>query len=167
MKRILIMGSPGSGKSTLARKLYDVLGLPVIHLDQYFWKPNWEKREESEWKGIVMDLVKQDEWIIDGNCRKTFELRLPHADTIVFLDVPRLVCFYRWLKRIIKNDRQDRIEGCKEKINYDFITWILWRFPQISKKLILKRLKEVENDKKVYILKSDEDIEKFLNQIPI
>jgi adenylate kinase family enzyme len=167
MKRILIMGSPGTGKSTLAKRMHDILGLPLINLDKYFWKPGWNKREDFEWQEIVSELVKKDEWIIDGNHRKTLEMRLPYADAIIFLDFSRLTCLYRWLKRIFKNDRQDCIEGCKEKINYKHMHWILWGFPHVSKKLILKRLKEVEGEKKVFILKSDDDVEKFINQILI
>lgn len=167
MKRILIMGSPGTGKSTLARRLHEVLELPVIHLDQYFWKPGWQKREEDEWHEIVAGLVKKDEWIIDGNCRKTFEMRIPSSDAIVFLDFSRLTCLWRVLMRIIKKNRQDCIEGCKERINFEFVSWILWGFPQVSKKKILKRLKEIENEKKVYILKSNKEIENFMRNVEI
>ena len=42
MNRIAIIGSPGSGKSTLALKLSEILHIPVVHLDQLFWSPNWE-----------------------------------------------------------------------------------------------------------------------------
>ena len=41
MERILIIGCSGSGKSRLARQLGQKLGLPVVHLDQLWWKENW------------------------------------------------------------------------------------------------------------------------------
>ena len=50
MKRILIIGSGGAGKSTLAVKLSELLGLDVVHLDSYFWNPNWEKTPTDKWK---------------------------------------------------------------------------------------------------------------------
>ncbi len=37
MRRVVIMGPGGAGKSTLARTLGERTGLPVFHLDQYFW----------------------------------------------------------------------------------------------------------------------------------
>ncbi|NBJ69081.1 MULTISPECIES: hypothetical protein [Clostridia] len=48
MKKIVIIGSPGSRKSTLARKLSDLLGIPVYHMDTIFWQPGWVpiKREK-------------------------------------------------------------------------------------------------------------------------
>ena len=53
MKKILIIGSGGAGKSTLALKLSEITEIPVIHLDSYFWKPNWVKTPTAEWRKIV------------------------------------------------------------------------------------------------------------------
>ena len=41
-KKIAIIGCAGSGKTTLAF-LLQKLNLPIYHLDQYYWKPNWER----------------------------------------------------------------------------------------------------------------------------
>jgi adenylate kinase family enzyme len=41
MQRVLVLGSSGSGKSTFARKLGEITGLPVVHIDQLFWEPGW------------------------------------------------------------------------------------------------------------------------------
>jgi adenylate kinase family enzyme len=38
MQRALVIGCSGTGKSTLARALGGVTGLPVIHVDQLFWR---------------------------------------------------------------------------------------------------------------------------------
>ena len=42
-KKIAVIGCPGSGKTYLTFKLYEKLQLPIIHLDQYAWKPGWER----------------------------------------------------------------------------------------------------------------------------
>ena len=53
--KILVLGPPGSGKSTLATKLSQVLNIEAIHLDKYYWKPNWVETERTEWKNILKE----------------------------------------------------------------------------------------------------------------
>ena len=48
--RIMIVGNNGSGKSVLARELHTITGLPIIHLDNEFWRPNWETPSKEEWR---------------------------------------------------------------------------------------------------------------------
>ena len=38
MERVAIVGPGGAGKSTLARRLGELTGLPVIHLDREHWR---------------------------------------------------------------------------------------------------------------------------------
>ena len=40
MKRVIVIGSPGAGKSTFSRKLRDITGLPLYHLDNIWHKPD-------------------------------------------------------------------------------------------------------------------------------
>ncbi len=47
-KRILVIGSCGAGKSTLSKKFQQILELPLIHLDQHYYKPNWEEPKKEE-----------------------------------------------------------------------------------------------------------------------
>jgi adenylate kinase family enzyme len=162
MKKILILGSSGAGKSTLAKRLHEILGIDIIHLDQHYWKPNWTKTESEEWQKKVEELLKKDEWIMDGNYRSTMDLRLPQADIIIWLDFPPIVCLYRILKRRLKNNRVDEIDGCQERISFELLRWILWKFPRENRKDIIKRLEAVKKEKNVFIFKSNEDVESFL-----
>jgi adenylate kinase family enzyme len=47
--RIIIVGNNGSGKSFLSKELSVITGLPSVHLDVEFWRPNWEKPPKEEW----------------------------------------------------------------------------------------------------------------------
>lgn len=39
MQRVAVVGCIGSGKSTVARALGTTLGIPVFHLDSFWWQP--------------------------------------------------------------------------------------------------------------------------------
>jgi adenylate kinase family enzyme len=115
----------------------------------------------------VKKLVQEEEWIMDGNYRSTLDIRIPAADTIIWLYFSRFVCLWRAIKRKIKNDRFDRLEGCQEKIDLGFIKWILWTFPRENCKHILEKLGEIKSEgkKEVYIFRSNREIEAFLNDL--
>ncbi len=162
MKRILILGSVGSGKSTLANRLHGKFCLPVVCLDQYFWKPNWQPTEDPAWRRKVEQLSQAEEWFMDGNFLSTLDIRLPRADTIIFLDRNRFVCLCGFLKRIFGKRRHGAIEGCRESLNIKMLIWILWKFPRHSRGKILAKLEKVRDQKNVFILKSSEDVKEFL-----
>lgn len=85
MKKVIVIGSSGSGKSTFSRKLSERLNIPVYHLDQLFWKPNWVMSTEYEKITIQNSILEKNEWIIDGNYSGILEDRLQLADTVMFL----------------------------------------------------------------------------------
>jgi adenylate kinase family enzyme len=86
MNRVLVVGNAGAGKSTFARRLGGTLGLPVIHLDSYFWQPGWQIPETSAWRAQLIALASSPAWVMDGNYFNTFDIRLPRADSLVWLD---------------------------------------------------------------------------------
>ena len=163
MKRILVIGSSGSGKSTFARHLGEATGLEVIHLDKLFWNPNWIETSKDEWKIKVKKALQGDSWIIDGNYSGTMDVRLPACDTVIFLDMPRITCIYRVLKRVAlyrKGSRPDLVEGCDEKFDWQFIK-LTWNYPTRSKPKVEALLKLFENKINVIRLKSKKETENF------
>jgi adenylate kinase family enzyme len=167
MKRVLILGPSGSGKSTLCERLGKILGIPSIHLDRHYWKPNWVYTPEDEWRAKVKDLISSETWVMDGNYTSTLKLRSSAADTIIFIDVPRRLSYLRVFTRFLKfrgETRPDLTEDCPEKIDWDFIRWI-WDYPRIRKPVILRFLKEMESTKNVFILLGQRDIEAFSHSL--
>ena len=45
--KIAVLGYSGSGKSTLARKLGELYGVPVLHLDAVQFLPGWRERPHA------------------------------------------------------------------------------------------------------------------------
>ena len=90
--RILVIGCPGSGKSTFARELKRSTGLPLIHLDQLFWKPDGTTVSKEVFLQRLRAAMDQPHWIIDGNYASTLELRIHACDSVFFLDYPTELC---------------------------------------------------------------------------
>lgn len=132
MQRIVILGNAGSGKSTLARSLSKRLSLPVVHLDTLFWEPGWIEPDAVEFRERVRDALTTDAWICEGNyARRTFDLRLPSADLVIWLDTPRLTCLTRVIVRgVLNRPRPDLPAGCNEKLDRAFLAFLkfVWRF---------------------------------------
>jgi adenylate kinase family enzyme len=167
MKKIVIIGSAGSGKSTLARRLGQMLDIEVIHLDTHYWKPGWAEPSGDEWRHRVEQLVRREAWIMDGNYSGTLDIRLAAADTVIFLDFPRLLCLWRVLKRWWRyrgRSRPDLPPGCPEKIDLPFLRWI-WQYPRTRRPLIRKKLKRASGEKRVIVLSNPRDVRRFLREV--
>ena len=166
MNRIIVLGSSGSGKSTLARRIGELLDIEVIHLDSYYWQPNWVATPEDEWTEKVEELLGRDRWVMDGNYPSSLELRVGYADTVIFMDQSRWVCLWRCIKRFAMHrgeNRPELAEGCNEKIDLDFLKWI-WNYPRDVKPKIQSLLKQ-HLEKQVVWLKSSKEVDIFLAQI--
>ena len=132
VQRIVILGNAGSGKSTLARSLGRRLKVPVVHLDRLFWEPGWVEPDAAQFRERVRDAVATDAWICEGNyARRTFALRLPRADLVIWLDTPRLTCLRRvFIRGLLNRPRPDLAAGCSEKLDRAFLAFLtfVWQF---------------------------------------
>ncbi len=169
LNRIIILGNAGSGKSTLARQLGTVLEVPVIHLDKLFWEPDWTKPEASEFRAKVRAAVSGSRWICEGNYhRRTFDLRLPKADLVIWLNTPRLTCLKRVLIRTLRNEpRPDLPEGCSERMNREFLLFLryVWQFDQKDRPAIEAERVVQGANVPVVSLNNKAEIHAFLQQV--
>jgi len=167
MERILIIGSSGSGKTTLSKILGKSLDLPIIHLDSHFWRPNWTEPNSETWQSQVNSLVKKSKWVMEGCYIKSLHQRISHADTIIFMDLPRIICLWRCIKRYVTYRKQVRAElpeGCYEKLDWDFLKWI-WNFPNSKKPIIYTLFESLRPDKNLIIIHNENDLKKLLNLV--
>ena len=66
MKRVAVFGNAGGGKSTLAKRLADLTRLPLYPLDTIQYRVGGGEVPREEYLKAHADLLRQDEWIIDG-----------------------------------------------------------------------------------------------------
>lgn len=166
MNRIAVIGCGGSGKSTLSLALGNSLSIPVHHLDCMFWEPGWISIERKEFVHKQEVLFEQNQWIIDGNYGGTMDLRLEKADTIIFLDLPTIICLWGVLSRYfnyINDNRPDMAEGNGERVTLEFLIYV-WTYRKQRKPNILAKLVNMVKTKEVIILQSRTAICQFLQE---
>lgn len=166
--KIAIIGFSGSGKSTLAQTLGDHYHADVLHLDSVHFLPDWVERSKDEEKAIVEDFLNShDSWIIDGTYTNlSFSRRMEEADQIIMMLFNRFDCLGRVTKRYRKfrnSRRPDMAEGCDEKLDLEFVCWVLWKGRSKAKRKKYKELKEKYPGKAV-ILKNQKQLDKFISE---
>src|SRR5262245_64803054 len=69
---------------------------------------------------------------MDGNYSNTYDVRMPRADTLVWLDYARSVCVRRVLLRTLTGygrTRPDLPESCPERFDLTFLSYV-WDFSE-------------------------------------
>ena len=130
--KIAIVGFSGSGKFTLARKLGERYAADVLHMDSVHFLPGWVERPREEERAILAEFLDtRENWVIDGNYRKVcFERRMEEADRILILNFSRISRLFRVLKRYRTYKGRTRASigaGCPERINGEFLSWVLFK----------------------------------------
>ena len=122
MERIIIVGTSGSGKTTLAQQLAAQLNYPHIELDSLHWGPNWT--EAPDFLEKVDALTQRPFWVLDGNYSKSSHIFWPRADTIIWLDYPIWVNYWRMFRRTLQRvfGRELLWNGNRESFREQFLS---------------------------------------------
>ncbi len=118
MTRIVLLGCAGAGKSTLAHRLGEATGAPVICLDA-IWGPGWGPAEVPQFRQLMIEAHAADAWISDGNfAAASFDIRLPRADLVIWLDRPRLICAWRAATRVFRPGEAHRLADLPKVLRF-------------------------------------------------
>ena len=167
--KIQIIGYSGAGKSTLGKMLKNHYNLPILHMDSLNFLNNWVERDRKEFNEIVdLFLNNNESWVIDGNYFRISTKRYEQADLIIYLKYNRLTCLKGVIKRYKKyknSSRPDMASGCKERLNFSFIMWVL--FTGRTKKRRKKMNEVVKNAKSALIFKNRKELNNYLKEIGV
>ncbi len=106
LSRVNVVGTSGSGKSTFCKRLCDLLDAPYIEMDRLYHKPNWGEPTAEEFEAIVVEAVKPDRWVLDGNYHsKSWKKKWARATAIIWLDMSFARNFTQSLCRAIDRIR--------------------------------------------------------------
>ena len=167
--KITIIGYSGSGKSTLAENLARSYSIPKLHMDTLQFQPGWID-SDRDWMEEEMKqfLSNNRDWVIDGNyawCQ--YERRLEESDWIIFMNFSRWNCLYRAWKRARHfrgQVRDSMATGCIEKLDWEFIRWVLWDGRQARQVTRYQTVGQTYSDKFI-ALKNQKELDRFLNKV--
>ncbi len=166
--KIAIIGNPGSGKSNLGLRLHKLLNIPLYHLDQYQWKPGWQKIDSGEFEKIHNQLCDKSEWIIEGCATRFFEYRIKQADVVIFLDMPRFLCLYRVFKRAFTHfgyEYFSSAKGCPERYpDISFLRYI-WNFSRKQRPIIKELMDTYGNQKQIFVVKNETELQSLIERL--
>lgn len=147
MERVLIIGSNGAGKSTFSFRLAEKTGLPLIHIDQIYWRDTWDVTPEAEFDRRVQAETQNPRWIIEGNNLRSLPRRLVRADTVFWFEFPPPLCVLNIFRRewaYRGRVRPDMPDQCVSRCDMKFLRMV-WDFNRRNHRKIAAMLPNAEN----------------------
>ena len=162
MNKAIIIGCPGSGKTTFAEKLQKCTALPLYYLDAIWHKPDKTHIPREEFDQRITEIFSEEKWIIDGNYKRTIELRMTQCDTVFLFDLPTEVCLQGVTERIGK-ERYD-LPWLETEIDPEFRQFIE-DFPKDTLPYIYELIEKYKDEKRVIIFKAREEADGFIEKL--
>lgn len=174
MRKIAVFGNAGGGKSRLATRLAEATSLPLYCLDMIQFRAGryWPEERgggkipDDEYLKIHADIIKRDEWIVDGygSVASAWE-RFAVADTLVYIDLP-LLTHYRWVNSRLAKGLFGNPPGWPENSPVWASTLdsyrVVWRCHRRLTSRYRQLVADASSSKRVHHLKSASEIEAFL-----
>ena len=159
-KKIIVLGCSGSGKSTFSKRLHLITGLPLIHLDNIWWKADKSHISREEFDNKLYHIFKESAWIMDGDYSRTYEVRFQACDTLIFLDYDRDECM-DGIKERVGKERSD-IPWVAQELDSALVESVE-RYPEENRPVIYSLI-EKYSDKYQFIFHSRAEAGEWLNK---
>lgn len=165
MDRIAIIGCCGAGKTYLANQLAALFNLPLTHLDAVYYDPDWNPLSAVEFAAAQEKLVAEPRWLIEGNHAGSLSIRLAHADTVIFLDLPALTCLAGLLQRRWRYGGGQHVkDGVYDRITWEVVRYI-WGYRKSMRPRVHRLLAEHGGDARLVRLTGRRQAARFLTRL--
>jgi adenylate kinase family enzyme len=164
-RRILVLGSPGSGKTQLSAILSPHLGLELLHLDDFFWKPGPVRTPQAEWRALVAELASRPSWIMDGTYEASLDLRIPAAEAIIFIESNRWACLWRvFVRRLRSRWRSDPERAYVQAMTPFFVRYV-YRFPRSTRPEVFRSIAVHGPHNPLIVLRGTNGVDRFIRRL--
>ena len=173
VKRVVVIGGSCSGKSTFSKMLAEKLKISHVELDALNWEPNWKEAPPDIFSSRIESALTTDGWIVDGSYSKIRDLVWPHAEIVVWLDLPLTTILKRFFIRTYRRSFKNEIlwSGNRESLRNSIfqknslLMWIL----KTHKRRRLQYLEYLKNPPypqlRFFHLKSEAEVKKVLSSL--
>jgi adenylate kinase family enzyme len=105
-------------------------------------------------------MLEETAWIVEGCSFSTFEMRFAKADVLIYFHFPRLVCFWRFFKRLFNYKRDF---GGLRAINWELLKYT-WNFDK-EKRARIEKLRDKYPQTDFLIFRNQKDADHFIKDI--
>lgn len=165
--KIYIVGPVGSGKTTLAKEISKNFNYNLYELDFIFYRKEYyngsKKRTPQEINLLLDNIISKDRWLVEDLGREIFAPLLEECHSIILLDPPKYIRYYRMITRWIKQNL--KIEDCGYTPSFSMLRKIIKGSMNYDTNAdgLKERLVPFKN--KISILKNKKDIEIYLKKL--
>ncbi|MCD8163879.1 MAG: hypothetical protein LUE09_10760 [Synergistaceae bacterium] len=131
-------------------------------MDLLWHKPDKTNISIEEFDTRLNEIVKRDQWIIDGNYLRTLETRLRECDTVFLLDYPLEVCLLSAKSRIGK--KREDLPWIETEFDEEFKRWII-DFSKDQLPVIYELLMKIQKNKEIVVFKSRKEADDYLKTV--
>ena len=160
-RRIIVIGSPGSGKSTFARKLRDKTALPLYYLDVIYHNPDRTTVSREEFDHRLSEILRTDQWIIDGNYQRTLPLRFEKCTEVYLFDLPVEQCLEGAASRV--GQVREDLPWIEKEFDSEFRQYIL-DFGKDQMPRIKELTERYQDSRSIRVFRSREEADAFLKK---
>jgi adenylate kinase family enzyme len=138
--KIDIIGSVASGKTTLAKEISKKYQIPCYEKDNVVWErtPNGDKKRPPKERDRIFDeIIKSENWIVEGSPRKILQESFACSDYIILLDVNTFIRLFRVFRRWIRQRMGKEMYNSKPTFRFLYynVKWV-FEYNTERKKLI-------------------------------